>query len=226
MITTLFALLLWGCGEKPVEPGAPAEPAPPVHDHAKMLRDQAAAGEAPGPMPAAEPVRDTSIYQLPVALTDASGAAAALGAWKGHPVLISMVYTSCTAACPLIVSDMKGVDAALSPAAREQMRYLLVSLDPARDTTEALATLARTHQLDDRWRVTRTDADGVRQIAAVLGLRYRKLADGNFNHSAVLTLLDPDGVIDTRIDGLGLPNTELVAHAEAMAAAAKPGASL
>lgn len=228
MTLTLFAFLLWGCGEKPSEE-TPTPAMPAGHDHAQMLRDQQAGHEGHQgheghePLPAAEPVRDTSIYQLPVSMTDSKGGAASLGAWSGQPALISMVYTSCTAACPLIISDLKAIDAALSPTTRAATRYLLVSMDPERDTPAKLAEMASNHGLDDRWLLTRTDEDGVRQIAAVLGIRYRKLADGNYNHSAVLTLLDGNGVIDQRIDGLGQSNAELVARVELMVGAPQTG---
>lgn len=218
---TLILSLLLACG-------SPEPAAPPAHDHAAMMKEEAAKAADPhaghdmhaghGPLPAAEPVTGSSIYQLPVTLTDTTGAPGALGVWSGHPVVVSMIYTSCTAACPLIVSDMKGVDAALSPAAREQVRYLLVSMDPARDTPSALAELRTKHNLDERWAVLGSNEDGVRQIAAVLGIRYRPLPDGGFNHSAVLTLLDPKGEIVERIDGLGQPHEALVTKAESLAA--------
>ena len=35
----------------------------------------------------------------------------------------------------------------------------------------------------------------MRAIAGVLGVRYRVLADGEFNHTGVLVLLDADGRI-------------------------------
>ena len=38
----------------------------------------------------------------------------------------------------------------------------------------------------------------VRAIAGVLGVRYRVLADGEFNHTGVLVLLDADGRIVAR----------------------------
>src|SRR3989338_5688031 len=46
-------------------------------------------------------------------------------------------------------------------------------------------------------------ADTVREIAAVLGIKYRRLADGLFNHSSVITLLDPDGVVLVRDEAIG-----------------------
>lgn len=44
-----------------------------------------------------------------------------------------------------------------------------------------------------RWTLARTEAHAVRQLAAVLGVRYRALADGGFNHTSELVLLDRDG---------------------------------
>lgn len=207
----MFALvLLIACGSP--EP-TPAPEAPPVTASATH---PATHPETP---PAAPAVTGASIYQLPVSMTDTTGAAAKLDIWLGHPVLVSMIYTSCASACPLIITDMKTVDLGLSAEARPNMRYLLVSMDPAHDTPDALAQLRVEHNLDERWSVLGTNEDGVRQIAAVLGVRYRLLADGGYNHSAVLTLLDADGQIQQRLDGLGQPHEALITAAEALARA-------
>ena len=163
-----------------------------------------------------------SIYQLPVALTDQHNQAVKLDRWAGHPVVITLIYTGCTAACPLTIAALQGIDAALTPATRAETRYLLVSMDPEHDTPEALAALAVEHHLDDRWSLVRADEAGVRQIAAVLGVRYRKLDDGSFNHSTVLTLLDGQGAVQARIDGLGEPHDALVARANALVSPPPP----
>ncbi len=34
-----------------------------------------------------------------------------------------------------------------------------------------------------------------RKIAAVLSVKYRKLSNGEFNHSSILTLVDEEGVV-------------------------------
>jgi protein SCO1/2 len=67
-----------------------------------------------------------------------------------------------------------------------------------------LQALATKRKLDlQRWTLARTDKDGVRKLAAVLDIRYRQLADGEFNHSSVLILLDADGRILARTEKLG-----------------------
>jgi protein SCO1/2 len=43
----------------------------------------------------------------------------------------------------------------------------------------------------------------VRQVAAVLGIRYRQLADGEFNHTSALVLVDARGRILARTETLG-----------------------
>lgn len=76
---------------------------------------------------------------------------------------------------------------------------VLISLDPARDGTEKLQELATLHGIADaRWRFLRAPEDDVRELAAVLGVRYRSLPDGELSHSPLLALLDREGVIVTR----------------------------
>jgi protein SCO1 len=46
-----------------------------------------------------------------------------------------------------------------------------------------------------------------RKIAALLGVRYRRLADGSFDHSSLITLLDSEGRVIAR-------TTQLIGDAE------------
>jgi protein SCO1/2 len=115
-----------------------------------------------------------------------------------------MFYSSCKYACPLLIDSGKGVDHALSAAERAKLRVLYVSLDPARDQPKVLAALAVQRKLDrTRWTLATSDAAGVRRTAAVLGVRYRQLANGEFNHSSMLVLLDAEGRIVARTEKLG-----------------------
>lgn len=172
----------------------------------------------PGPAAAQAPaLPDDSLYLLDDAFSDQAGKPFVLADRRGKPQLVAMFYTSCRYICPLIVDSAKGVEHALAPEERARLGVLLVSLDPARDDTAALASVAGKRRLDPaRWTLARTEAAGVRRVAALLGIRYRALADGEFNHSSALVLLDSEGRVLARTDRLGsVPDPDFLAAVRA-----------
>ncbi len=169
-----------------------------------------AANVAPG---AQSPLPGDSVLQLPGVFIDQSAQRFSLSTRRGQPQLISMFYSNCQSICPLLIETSSAVVNALEPAQRNRLRVLLVSLDPKRDTPEALAEVVRTHRLDtSRWTLARTDEATVRRLAAVLDIRYRLLEGGEFNHTSVLILLDGQGRMLARTERLGgKPDAQFVA---------------
>ncbi|MFG6488394.1 SCO family protein [Roseateles sp. BYS78W] len=162
-----------------------------------------------------------SIYQLDATLTDQRGQPVKLDAARGQPVLVSMFYTSCQFVCPMLIDAARDTQAALTDAQRRRVKVLLVSFDPARDTPEKLAAMARERGLDaSQWTLARTDPATVRKIAALLKFQYRQLPDGEFNHSAELILLDADGRIATRTSMLAGADERVVGAIRKQLAAA------
>jgi protein SCO1/2 len=161
-----------------------------------------------------------SVYQLPAPLTDQHGRTADWSARRGKPQLVAMFYTSCPYICPLIVDSGLAVQHALPPAERARLDVLLVSIDPARDTPAALQQVATKRRLDPaRWTLASPRAADVRAVAGVLGVRYRALADGNFNHTSVLVLLDGEGRVVARTEKIGtVPDPEFLAAARKLLA--------
>lgn len=158
-------------------------------------RRETTSREAPRPTAAA---RDAfSVYDLEASWRDQSGATRSLASLRGAPVLLAMVYTHCTATCPLAVAELKRI-AALEPG----VRLVLVSLDPARDDPERLARYAADHALDaSRWTLlTGSDSD-VRDLAATLSVRYRRVTPDDLAHSNLITLLDREGRIVRQTSG-------------------------
>jgi SCO1/SenC len=81
---------------------------------------------------------------------------------------------------------------------------VLITFDPARDDVAALKKMSQQRKLDPaHWTLARPDAASARKIAATLGIQYRQLANGEFNHTTVLILLDADGRIVARTKKLG-----------------------
>lgn len=153
---------------------------------------------------AATPLPGDSVYNLPVQLTGQDGQRQMLAERRGRPQLMTMFYTSCTMVCPMIIDTLRLTRNALDPQARAKLDLLAVSFDPANDDVAALKAYADKRKLDPRiWTLARAEPAQVRQLSGVLGLQYRQLPDGEFNHSSELILLDADGRIAARTTVIG-----------------------
>ncbi len=168
-----------------------------------------------------QPLPRDSVYQLSAPLTDQGGRHFDWRARRGSPQVVTMFYTSCQYICPLIIDSGKAIEKTLTPAERSQVGLLLISMDPKRDTPAALMSVASKRKLDPaRWTLASPAPGDVRSIAGVLGIRYRQLADGGFNHTSALILLDGDGRILARTEQIGSrPDPEFVAAVRRAAAA-------
>ena len=136
-----------------------------------------------------------SLYQSDATFTDDSGKSFALSSLRGRPVVLNMFFASCGYACPLTVTDMLAIQGRLPAELRSKAVFVLVSFDVARDTTEALARYRAERGLNDRWILLRGTDDSVRELAALLGVKYKQEADGSFAHSNIVTILNPEGEI-------------------------------
>ena len=102
----------------------------------------AAVAVAPRPAPRFHGTTYTEV--LPAAefaLTDHDGRAVSLRSYRGAPVLLFFGYTHCPDVCPLTLDRLSRALRAAGRDARD-VRILLVTLDPARDTPAALKTYA------------------------------------------------------------------------------------
>ena len=162
-----------------------------------------------------------SIYQLPVVLTGQDGRSARLDARRGTPLLVSMFYTSCKFVCPMLIETVRDVESKLSAEEREHLGVLLVSIDPDHDSVEVLKRTVDERHIDGaRWTLARTDAATVRKLAAVLSIQYRALADGEFNHTTAVILVDADGRTAARTTRLGSADPAFVKRVKSVLLAA------
>ncbi|MDO9280717.1 MAG: SCO family protein [Pseudomonadota bacterium] len=180
----LLATLLLAC--------APEAPAP--------LVEAPAVAEAPA-LPAVEAPSLGSVYALDLDLVDQAGRTVPLDAQRGHPVLLSMFYTSCPMACPMLIQEIQTIEAELAPELLGGVRVVLVSMDPAKDDAAAMRAVVDKHGLDARWTLGAVPEGDVRTVAAALGVRYRPLPEGGFAHTSVITLVDGEGRVIARAEG-------------------------
>ena len=114
-----------------------------------------------------------------------------------------MVYTTCESACPIIVSLMQHIEAALPLDLRSQVGFVLVTFDPARDTPAVLSAYGARMGLDPMsWLLLFGHPDDVLELATLLGIKYKSDQGGGFVHSNVITVLNKAGEIAHRHEGL------------------------
>jgi protein SCO1 len=168
---------------------------------------------------------EKSLYQVDSHWTTDTGKQIKLGSLRGRPQVLVMFFANCQYACPLLVHGMRQIEAALTPAQRARIGFTLVTFDPKRDTVAALAEYRRVHDLPlERWTLLHGGGDDVQELAALLGVRYKQDARGQFAHSNVITILNAAGEIVHQQIGLGQDIQENVRVLAGLVDSATPAA--
>lgn len=124
----------------------------------------------------------------------------------------AMVFTHCESACPRIVADIQRIEKAFSKEELQNIQFLLISMDPLRDTPERFIEFSKEHQLNDNWICISSNNDATMEIANVLNVRIKPLAGGGFDHSNTIHLIDKNGNIAFQQNGLAQEPTEMIEH--------------
>ncbi len=156
------------------------------------------------------PLPDNSIYQVDATFTNQHGAEVQLSSFRGKPVVAAMVFTNCDFACPMITQDIKNLQSRLTKKEQEDVEFLLISFDTKRDTAATLQSFTREMDLDERWTLLHGNEEDVRQLSMLLDIRYKDVGNGLFSHDNVIHLLNRNGEIVARSEGLGKENEALL----------------
>lgn len=158
------------------------------------------------------PASDRSLFQLDSEWTSDLGKTIRLGTLRGHPQVVALFFSHCEFACPLLVARMKAIEGAFPPSGRNDAEFLLVSIDPDRDTPAALHEYRARQGLSlRRWTLLTGSAGSVRELAALLGVQYQRDARGQYAHSNLLTILNAEGEVVHQSSGLRAEVDDLVA---------------
>jgi len=159
---------------------------------------------------------EKSLYSLEATWTADVGKEVKLAALHGRPQVIALFFTNCQHSCPLIVRDMKAIEKALPINVRDRVDFLLVSIDPRRDTPEALQAFREKYRLsNEHWSLLRGRAEDVKALADMVGFNYYAGSTPDVNqqyaHSLLITVLNSTGEIVFQQVGIGNPTNEAVA---------------
>lgn len=159
------------------------------------MSDKEHAAHADMEMGADEPT-DESIYNVNSTWQNRHGKSVPMNSLRGKVQVVAMVYTHCEHACPRILNDMQRIRDGLREESLSATNFTIISIDPERDTPGRLTDFARENNLsDDQWTLLNGDEGDVLEIAALLGVKYKRISDTDFTHSNMITILNKEGEV-------------------------------
>jgi protein SCO1/2 len=116
---------------------------------------------------------------------------------RGKVVLVSFVFTTCGGSCPATTHRMSQVARTLADHGLlndDRVRLLSITLDPARDTPEALWNYMKAYDADPAyWTFLTGPREQVEKVHVAWGMWAKPAANGQFDHPSRVFLVDGRG---------------------------------
>lgn len=166
-----------------------------------------------------KPISDLSIYNLPEKWTTQNGNEIELKELRGKVLVMVMIYTSCKAACPRLVADMRNIEKKIPKELSDKVQYIMVSIDPEVDTPERLKAFAKENQMDnEKWLFLSSNDEQTREFSAVLAVNYKRISPMDFSHSNIISVFNAEGELAFQQEGLEVNNDNTVSKIKEEAA--------
>lgn len=157
-------------------------------------------------------ISETSIFNLTSKWNTEEGNVIELKDLKGKTLVMVMIYTTCKAACPRLVADMRNIEAKIPDKFIDDINFIMVSIDPETDTPKRLKAFAIENFMDDKqWTFLQGEISDVREFANVLAVKYKQISPMDFSHSNFISVFNPEGELVHQQEGLGVDNKETIA---------------
>lgn len=135
-------------------------------------------------------------------LLTAGGERITLSGFRGKPLLISLIYTSCHHTCPTMTTQLAAaVKAARNAVGADSFNVLSVGFDTRNDTPDRMRRFAAERSVEDpRWTFAAADPSTIEALTRELGYTFFPSPRG-FDHLAQTSVIDAEGVLHQQIYG-------------------------
>ena len=150
-------------------------------------------------------------------LTTQDGARLSLGDLRGKVVAMTFIYASCADTCPILTAKMATVQARLGANFGPCVFFASITVDPERDSPEALKHYAQGHGADLRgWAFLTGTASEIRQVAKRYGIYCKKSPRGEVEHTFLTSLVDAGGTLRVQYLGVRFDPDEMLRDLQAL----------
>lgn len=132
----------------------------------------------------------------PFALTDQRGATLSNADLEGRYMMVFFGYTYCPDFCPTTLTVVTQAMDLLEPELRDKVEPVFITIDPARDTQDALAEYAK--HFHEKIHFLTGSEQQIAEVAKAYRVFYQKIESEEFSdylmdHSTITYLMGPDG---------------------------------
>ena len=133
---------------------------------------------------------------------NAEGKRVTLDDFRGKPLVLSMVYTSCYQICPMTTRHLsKVVEKARDALGADSFSVVVIGFDTKVDTPDAMQYFANKQGISDKnWNLLSLAEEDLAALSEDLGFLYYPTSSG-FDHLIQATVIDADGKVYRQVYG-------------------------
>ena len=144
------------------------------------------------------------------ALTVQNGARVGLTDLRGKVVVVTFIYATCADTCPLLTAKLVGIQRQLGTDGA-RVRFVAITVDPEKDTPEALRRYAEGHGAKAPGWIFLTGTEGeIGEVARRYGIYVKKKPAGDVDHTFLTSVIDNDGVLRVQYQGVRFDSGEFL----------------
>ena len=125
-------------------------------------------------------------------LRDQSGKAVTLDRYRGRPVVVSFMYSTCQDTCPIMAGQIRDALDSMGSAAKD-VPVVLISVDPKNDTPARARRFLNEQRLTGRAEYLLGTEAQLRPVWTTFAIQPQETATGGYDHSSYVVLVDAQG---------------------------------
>ena len=135
-------------------------------------------------------------------VTNSVGEALSVGDFRGKPLVLSLIYTSCHAVCPITTRHLyKAIEKARDALGADNFSVAVLGFDDRFDSPQAMQQYARKQGIDNSgWHLLSADEGTIDKLTEELGFVFFSSPNG-FDHIVQASIIDADGRVYRQVYG-------------------------